>query len=604
MNESDCKLELSMAVRTIGPHQPLSTNCSSDVKRREEKQAGSKRKQFRKWLHSLKEHAPSPDYRDEETVLIDIADSYLGFLDPLSYVPVLTTGEAAMLDCEKQSPSRTHSKRLREFLREHLKRRPSTHKDGRALQSRDQGPESSLNMSCSEANEAVVGDSPSQLDRPVCENEFTILKSEVVEGLAPIKQEDDSQGSRSADGLKEPCFILQQDEDAGQNSLKRTSDSPLADNSTESKRTCFEREPERNDDGFIDESSSVYSDVPSPEASICKTPPAVLTKPCEGNVTPSRGAGDDSNSAPLEDKLYVVIEKLKAAVHPRSSGSAKFEPADCSASSDKIASPVYEPTFIRVPTFRQSLRRMHARGLLEDVRNGTIKEEDLLKLAKREPESFNFRDAKFFEKDSEASGSSESSKSLESSRFYSVKFDKFSHLLMYDATKRFHSDRWGTLRSANLSTGSKGKAKPCPLLENAVYSKESVRSRKPILKCKSNTRAEVESLRAEDCDKVDVFAFLEFFEHHEAQRRSEELSLSRIREQQLTNYYANDHVYNSARSGSLKFAAVDFNRSKKATEINIGRELRGPNRRISSCPSMRDWDLGRKRRGDISQHCY
>ncbi|CUS21594.1 LAQU0S03e06172g1_1 [Lachancea quebecensis] len=592
-----------MAVRTIGPHQSLSTRYSTSVKHQEEKHGGSKRKQFRKWLHNLKEHSPSPDYRDEETVLIDVADSRLGFLDPLSYVPVLTTSEAAMLDCETQLPARTHSKRLREFLRGHLKRRLSSHKNGGISNSQGRGPESLLDASCIEADRAAVGGCPSQLDGSACASEPVSLRREVTEDVKPTKWENDSQSSELADDAKGACLDRPHEADSGQNSLKRTSDSPLADNSTEAKRTCFEKEPDRSGDDFIDESSSVYSDVPSLEASICKTPPAVLTKPCEDGVTPSRSFGNDS-SAPLEDKLYVVIEKLKAAVHPRSSGSAKFEQTDFSASSGKTGSPGYEPTFIRVPTFRQSLRRMNARGLLEDVRNGTIKEEDLLKLAKKEPESFNFRDAKFFEKDSEVSRSSESSKSLESSHFYSVKFDKFSHLLMYDATKRCHPDRWGTLPSANLSTGGKGVGASPSIFKNAVCDKESVRSQKPILKCRSNTRAEVESLRAEDCDKVDVFAFLKFFEHHEAQRRSEELSLSRIREQQLTNYYANDHVYNSVRSGSLKFAALDFNRSKKATEINIGRELRGPDRRISSCPSMRDWDLGRKRRSDISQNCY
>ncbi|SCU93764.1 LAME_0F04918g1_1 [Lachancea meyersii CBS 8951] len=499
-------------------------------------------------------------------------------------------------------------------------------------------------------------------------------------------------------------------------SLKRIFDNPV-ELLTELKRPCIDKEGKHSDyDGDYDErqanesfreSSSIYSDTPSFNEPVCDTPLSMsennphmlenpyiehqqspeLSKKCLPNrespkavttqdarepasyknpppirtptFTPisklNRGASDNGNGSPLEEKFHGMVEILKYVVHHQplaksetgndstvdnggngviDDNNAKKDSKACNEGSERRSSSgrsssrggnrsssikkpqtfkpskceEFETQQLCVPTFRQSLRKIDALGLFEDVRKGTLTERDLFNLSKVKPDdTYDFRDSRFYDNQSSKSSSSESFKAHdEESLVSSVKFDKFSHLLMYDVRKTSKFERPETSQSSRSAKACTRETKLPRSLSDSTTSearKKRMGNCKPILKRKINERAEVEFLRAEDCDTVDVTDFLTFFKGHEARRRTEENRLSKIREQQLTNYYANDHMYNSVQNGDVKSAMIDFRRSKRATEHNIGRELRDPATIIMSCPREAEWQRLHKQ-SKVSQRCF
>ncbi|SCU91654.1 LAFA_0F05028g1_1 [Lachancea sp. 'fantastica'] len=360
-------------------------------------------------------------------------------------------------------------------------------------------------------------------------------------------------------------------------------------------------------------------------------------------------SSDDEGPTP-EEKFRGVVEKFRSAVHHQTSPkcdaqdqtlvgrTGKKESKEDRHSDDDLASrkghsskgsnssggrlsslkkkrqtfkpskcEEFETQKLRIPTFRQSLRKIDALGLFEGVRKGTLTERDLFNLSKvKSDDAYDFRDTRFYDSQSSVSNSSESFKTREEITVSSVKFDKFSHLLMYDVRKTSRFERPETTQSfrTNNLFGKEGKLSRS-LSDSGTQDGGKIKSfaGKPILKRKINERAAVESLRADDCDTVNVTDFLSFFKGHEARRRNEEHRLSKIREQQLTNYYANDHIYNSVRNGDVKSALIDFKKSKKATEHNIGRQLRDPIARMLSCPRESEWQRLHKQ-GTVSQSCF
>ncbi|CEP61199.1 protein phosphatase regulator GIP1 LALA0_S02e08944g [Lachancea lanzarotensis] len=364
----------------------------------------------------------------------------------------------------------------------------------------------------------------------------------------------------------------------------------------------------------------------------------------------NRANSNDFDNFTSEGKFHGVVEKFKSAVHHQTSPNSDTKNhglVDCSdkkngnednhssenftarkghnsksgnkngsrSSSMKKKRQTFRPSKceefetqkLRVPTFRQSLRKIDALGLFESVRKGTLTERDLFNLSKeRSEDTYDFRDTRFYESQSSKSNSSESLKAREEVTVSSVKFDKFAHLLMYDVRKTSKFERPETSQSFRATSIFSREGKLTRSLSDSGAQdarKLNINTGKPILKRKINERAAVESLRAEDCDTVEVTDFLTFFKSHEARRRNEEHRLSKIREQQLTNYYANDHIYNSVRNGDVKSALLDFKKSKKATEHNIGRQLRDPIARMLSCPRESQWQRLHKQ-STVSQSCF
>ncbi|SCU78633.1 LANO_0A03510g1_1 [Lachancea nothofagi CBS 11611] len=447
-------------------------------------------------------------------------------------------------------------------------------------------------------------------------------------------------GSRSE--LKRPCIDKELDEESDKgneddcfshDSSSAYSDTPSFDKSTIQRPSSLANNPQMMRNPYTDDTSDaseiqmrqstetdhkpvVTKDAREP-ANYLDTPKVKTPK-----FTPLSKLNKDNSeiitTSPIEDKIYGVVEKLKSVVHhqqvtnnatgsgvnangSRSNSVKRRQPFKPSKSED------FETQRLRVPTFRQSLRKIDALGLFEDVRNGTLTERDLFHLSKTKlDEPYDFRDSRFFDEQSSPSDTSNISKALYGENLISsVKFDKFSQLLMYDVRKTSRFERPETSQSFKaVKVFSRDGRLSRSLSDSAAdVKRRSYNHRRPILKRKTNDRAGEESLRAEDCDRVDVNVFLKFFENHEARRRTEENRLSKIRAQQLTNYYANDHMYNSVQNGDVKTAMIDFKRSKKATEINIGRELQDPNKRIMSCPREVQWQKMHKE-SSISQSCF
>ncbi|SCU80396.1 LADA_0B07162g1_1 [Lachancea dasiensis] len=737
---------------------PKNSVGSLEHPRGDTNEALSKRKYFSNWLQNLKEHSPSEETNDEESVFIDVGDACFSSTNPFSYIPVLSATEAQQLlvpPQQQQSRNHPHGRRLKAFLRSHL-RRPSRRRllspnprskfllkgDG------DFGYGTRANdfvdLPMKDKSEADVTGDASNLDTSLVSiergsqtGELKILKNGVKDGKgtlrlsnpeaefmrqteAPIAVKSGAQNDSEYDsGTSEdntancnlnaqndiddydPSLFKREDstslgvarvgvdgldespsssnrefhshDDSKLDSLKRTSEG-MSGVLAGMKRARIEKEESRAITSSVKEifdsardSSSVYSETPSlepysekarlvpgndaqmvnnpyldesnisdfrgsespravtikdaREPSTYRDSPKVrtptftpLSKSCKLNTTPT-------NASPLEEKLHGMMRKFKAVVQPpseavdnHSCGEGMNDIVDTHCSNDTSIhtynrngsrtnsvqrrqafkpskSEEFETQRLCVPTFRQSLRKIDALGLFEDVRKGTMTERDLFNLSKLRPDdSFDFRDERFYDRQLCFSGSSNSSKSGGDDFISaSVKFNKFSQLLMYDVRK--------TSKFDDLEPSSHpGSSQETTLLRGAPT------AHKPILKRRTNERASEESLRAEDCDNVDATEFIKFFEGHEARRRVEEARLSKIRDRQLTNYYANDHMYNSIRNGDRKSATIDFRKSRKATEANIGRELRDPNQGIISSPNEFKWQRLHKE-NPISQQC-
>ena len=307
--------KLNLSAGEQPPHE------NSEVK--DTKQIRSKRRQFKRWLHQLGDHSTSPEPTPDETVFIDIEDAFLNSSNPLSYVPILSAIEAEHLNRETGVSNHPHGKKLKAFLREHLKRKPSKFKKAgkshkgeqdRSLCSSASGKENTLGSS---TTTGLAGRPHPQFAQIFDENDISSKAASTNVGLPSLKVKDDME--MSVTSIVDPSL----QNDYKQGSLKRASELEIPGAFTEPKRTCLDKSSGYADeDEFIDESSSVYSDIPSPDTSMCKTPPAMLTNEAVGSSSSASDA-DTSSFLPLEDKIYVAVEKLKAAVHRQSSGSLR-----------------------------------------------------------------------------------------------------------------------------------------------------------------------------------------------------------------------------------------------------------------------------------------
>lgn len=97
-----------------------------------------------------------------------------------------------------------------------------------------------------------------------------------------------------------------------------------------------------------------------------------------------------------------------------------------------------------------------------------------------------------------------------------IQFNKTAELLIYDTYNE------------NILENIKG-------VSQLSLANESIE--RPILKTKSNTNAEQETIRARHCDDVTVEDFIAFFESHERKRMKSEPMLSEVRQKQIAKYY-------------------------------------------------------------------
>lgn len=201
---------------------------------------------------------------------------------------------------------------------------------------------------------------------------------------------------------------------------------------------------------------------------------------------------------------------------------------------------------MRIPTFRNE-SGLEIRSIASTIQGGTITEYDLLKLVREKNKSF--MNAKFYDEGSDVEKSEvEDNHCMPSTKqsthsfvggnkVESVKFDSFSHLVIYDASKKClysPSTDQLTLKIPNKEI-SLQKEDPT---EQSKQNKDH--RTKSILKQSINEQEFIEAERARRCDEVGTDEFLEFVVNHENEKRRGEFILANAREKQLQNYYDDD----------------------------------------------------------------
>ncbi|CAR25585.1 hypothetical protein ZYGR_0A01500 [Zygosaccharomyces rouxii] len=242
-----------------------------------------------------------------------------------------------------------------------------------------------------------------------------------------------------------------------------------------------------------------------------------------------------------------------------------------------------------IPTFKQGRGQLNVSGIIQSFKDGTLTEKNLTQMAKGSSLGLSFRSKEFYEQppssdeDEQAQGRkqempmapSENDNIREAPENYGVefagngegvKFDKYSHILVYRAVKRNVQDKGFSCPS--LRTPNNGNSS----ITSGVS--ESPSASKPILKKTDNERESEEIVRATLCDKVDVKSFLAYFEYFEHQKHSDEVNLSKFREEQLSHYYSKEFFPELLEDIKFKHAFnSEYRKSKMATELNIGRKI-------------------------------
>lgn len=257
-----------------------------------------------------------------------------------------------------------------------------------------------------------------------------------------------------------------------------------------------------------------------------------------------------------------------------------------------------------IPTFRSIQKKLDISRIVNNLRTGIISERELASSPKD-----NLVEQIEFSKqvssqicDHTNSDDSSCSKRCDESFIEerdiskdSVRFDKYSHLMIYDASKKFQYSKSRDQLSIKMpkhsyrldDSGYEGDDEV--FLKNdgdkimIDFSQPQYKNYKPILKCKANTKEKLEIQRAEKCDEVKVDEFLKFFEKHENDRHKGEKFLIQERDRQLRNYYSEEYFPEIKDLTEPILGKTEFARNKLATEFNIGRQIASINKNANNC---------------------
>lgn len=360
---------------------------------------------------------------------------------------------------------------------------------------------------------------------------------------------------------------------------KRHSDEEL-DSGTITKRVCLDKEGSASS---AVESMDMYSATISEndQNSIERTPSSYLTKQI---------FSDEDNKKQCHTNHSLVVENLKSFLdytndvpHDTSDSCVVHGSLSTNGSSNTSSAC---PKVYTIPTFRRRNTSLNVSGIVRSFRNGTLDEMQLTQLANTGSigkRKLTFQNKRFYDEllpsseylyneeiDEEDLGKKDvgiAEQTRVSKAEAGVKFDKHSYLLVYKDSKKCSFYRGDEFLSISMPRGKRELGKYSSTSEPLLRSRS-------ILKSRANSKEEEEIKRATHCDKVDISSFMNFFEHFENKRHVEEYKLGKVREQQLNHYYSEKFFPELLQD--IKFATAtnsEFNKSKKATELNIGRKL-------------------------------
>ncbi|CAH03051.1 protein phosphatase regulator GIP1 [Kluyveromyces lactis] len=280
-------------------------------------------------------------------------------------------------------------------------------------------------------------------------------------------------------------------------------------------------------------------------------------------------SGKDCSTPPQCPSVQLIQDRddfglLTSGGRSLKNGSKIFSATTQQSPKNELVEPNSGSQKVVIPTFREETG-LEVHSIASNLQVGTLTESDLIKLASAKRRSF--MDAKFYDEESEISDDEQeehqgskhvpchepSLQNLKSAancdnatgkseKNDTVKFNKYSYLVIYDAsTKCLYSESTDklTLRIPNEITDATDNsiyiaAESTPYQESTML--------KSILKRRTNEQEDIEAERAKKCDEIDATDFLQFVENHESKKRRGEQLLVLARERQLQNYYDDQAV--------------------------------------------------------------
>ncbi|QLG71837.1 hypothetical protein HG535_0C01860 [Zygotorulaspora mrakii] len=314
--------------------------------------------------------------------------------------------------------------------------------------------------------------------------------------------------------------------------------------------------------------------------SVAKAPPLYLT-----GLANSGGFKKDGALSETVDSLKIINTGAKGSKDEYSSVSTIYRK---STSSDSTASANLVKVFT-IPTFRSKNGSVNITSMVKEIESKKLDDRQLVRLARTglvSRETLSFKDKRFYDDDDyddvsvnshehQSSNVTDSGPEDEKSEIHEttearVTFNQYSSLVVYKPSKNCQSTKNTVKFMSEQVADSPQNLK----IQQAIPEPPQKQEAKSILKIRPNSKEQEENKRATSCDKVDVSAFLDYFEKFESKRQSEGSNLGRFRDRQLTHYYSElffpELLQNWKKSEHVD---TDYTKSKKATELNIGRKI-------------------------------
>lgn len=572
-------------------------------------EGSGRRVTLRKWFHTLRREKFEDQFQEDECISVEEAES-LVLVPSFNLNSAYTSPEVPKCSPERVVYSHRHRQKIRDFKIQlklklhHLKHRHD--KTGHRSSEVDatKGPivdtrervacVKDLFQQCEEQNDAVGGGKTTEMkDQEVLRDrqEPTDNLDETDEACVAVLSEQE--GSLSASGSYR---------------MKRHSNNEPSENSS-FKRSCSTKD--LTSVSSIESLRGDNNDGDSEQGSIQNTPPDYLTK---SPVSPDASSTQEKQESPE------ALNGTKLFAESDDEGSLNMRSArvnlssDCSSLSGDMSTTIEDTVseafscaasttgekVYTIPTFRRRKDSLNVANIVKSFKDGTLNEEQLIQFADKGAngaEDLTFKNREFYDdptgavqstspqdeaknnnKDTSQKGTSLDIKSTLRSKSKkqegAVKFDRFSCLIVYKPSTKSSSlvsDGVISLRDCNRPQGSIRRQ---PSQTRALKQDPEGCEAKSILKIKANSREKEEIRRAIRCDEVDIESFMSLFEHFESKRQMEELKLGEVRENQLNHYYSDKFFPEIVEDVTQATANnSEFSRSRKATELNIGRNL-------------------------------
>ncbi|QLQ80410.1 hypothetical protein HG537_0D04110 [Torulaspora globosa] len=576
---------------------------------------------IRKWFHNLYREKPDEKFDGDECISLEEAES-LVMVPSFNLTSGQTTTESSRSASPEKKQTHSHRDKIREF-KMHLKIKLSHFKHRHS-----RGVAGNGNVEKDVKNDADKADADKA---DLCVQKLFVEQNEndQMDGKAKSSADDgtDVLAEISTSKTCEDRGNEHAEDSADQELAGATSAPASAPTSLPLEGTCRTKRLSNDDRNIAsikrpcsskavgpspsDESSEDTSDANQLEqSSMEKTPSACLAKsPISSESESAQHAQAAADTQPIVDSSSESYETTSDSMEDSDDFSSSEDVSSADEPStieDHVVQPVEEACIspiasekiYTIPTFRKKVGTLNVANIVKSVREGTLNQDKLIEIANKGLDGhgdLTFRNKEFYDdptspsiNENEKIDDKKPAKELRSSmkdnskptkknqKPGSVKFDKFSCLIVYERSVNANPSRTKeTTKEPTSLNACEGTVRLNKKSQSSMQGQKGTGT-KSILRVKTNLRAKEENRRANACDRVGVDSFMDLFEHFENKKQMEEYLLPGAREGQLNNYFSENFFPEILEDITITTSAnSEFSRSRRATESNIGRKL-GP----------------------------